>query len=229
MSFFAQGDDDEALTLEAALAFIDSCENAGDGTTPVAWDVSAQQLVPHDSADESAASSHSTQRTAPSTRQNRRQKREVLSLRDQVGELEALLAQLHRQHGLNSDGRVSPTRGHLGNTRGLGSTEAFTAVQPSPIRGNATRWMDIATSERQRRRRSEATNLQLKAISRGMNALLQSVAKQTNDHTAFKVRCCLLERASTPLAVDAPCYRACKCSARPDYTDRHRLERVKCL
>lgn len=93
MSFLLCGRDDGALTLEAALAFIDTCADTNSARlpTPGSPTLNSSEAGVRHKAPKSSRS------VAPSTLQQRRRKQEILSLRQETIELEQLLAQLRSQ------------------------------------------------------------------------------------------------------------------------------------
>lgn len=186
---------DDELTLEAALAFIDNC---GDAEAAVKASASPRSAAWHGSATSSGSSittgssseddtrlqqSATTQRRkpAPSTQQQRRRKQEIVSLREEVVELEAHLSQLQRRQG-------SRLRQSDDSARNVTKGPTRSSTELSKKRKPDSKLMDTAILQYRQRQRAELTNRKLKAIWENQSKLNEQIQHLLKKRATFEVR-----------------------------------------
>lgn len=201
MSFLAVLDE-EMLTLEAALEFIESCGDDADLSSDSLSDSSGKKSPPaaasSDDDDRKKAAAGrtkkpsvvvpaATRKPSASTQQQRRRKQEIQSLREQAGELEAHLAQLKRRHTRRLGG-PSADAGEI-----VGARAAFVGPQPpGPMvkkQKTSSVWMDLATIQFRERQRAELLNRKLKSIWTNQSKLNDSIQQILQKRSTFAVSC----------------------------------------
>lgn len=190
MSFLSLNDDEDSA-LMAALSFLDTDSSAGSQVGAFTIESSLcddirqcptlhsssfrdpdTSLLPASSSDESLqqdkSSSTTRRKTSTSTLQQRRQKQEILTLRDQVLELEAYVAYLKR---------VQATHAMAAGLSPSGDSSSFKT-------GNSI-WQQLAILEARERQRSELLNRKLKSIlskQQKMNSAIRAIVGKRSIH-----------------------------------------------
>lgn len=173
----AMGEDD-ALTVQEALAFIDAFEHEG---ASVAIDAGSRSTAPTSSESSMSDRQSSTDTEADKKKRNslavrrcqNRKKQEMLELRKQVQALEEHLKQLQRVRKQQRIVSFDAPSEHKHPTLSDGEAADLRDVSQSV-------WMDLAQRELVERQRSEALNRQLRAAlakHRELSADLQSVVR----------------------------------------------------
>lgn len=194
--------DDEVLTLEAALAFIEHCSDISSSSelssdaspelTPLVGnaDVASTPPSPSSSDDDPKASTKRTRKPSgkrkpgASTLQQRRRKQEIQSLREQAGELEQHLLQLKRRYGPQPDPAFAEDDEDSAGSESNGrrSSSLLTKKQKT-----SSVWMELAIIQYRERQRSELTNRKLKSIWENQSKLNESIKHLVMKRSAFAV------------------------------------------
>lgn len=207
---FLTGMDEEMLTLEAALEFIESCgddadlssDSLSDAATTAGKASPAATVASTSSDDEKAtrrvspgknsAALAAKRKPSASTQQQRRRKQEIQSLREQASELEAHLTQLKRRQSR----RLGPS---IDGDETEGTVETQVSIvgpqRAGPLvkkQKTSSVWMDLATIQYRERQRAELTNRKLKAIWGNQSKLNDALQQILQKRSTFAVSCHVL-------------------------------------
>lgn len=204
-------DDELSSTVEAALAFIDACAEAGaerTGDCPAAYglvsaDVSAPDDVNCDSVGSpcgdgvgpdslvSALQQKRTRNAVASSRSRKKRQTELLVLREEEALLRTRLVALRERKLTRGQLAVGPQRASVSLPTGVSSTVP-TAPAKRPSCNNedtdASETADRADHEHRQRHRSEALNRRLRAALRKQRSFTQHLSQSVQKRLELKVR-----------------------------------------
>lgn len=190
--------EDELLTLEAALEFIETCgessEHSSASPSPSTGTSSddERRLLPA-AATPAQAQAPVKRKPSASTQQQRRRKQEILTLKEQVGELEAHLVQLKRRHAVRL-GDAAALESDAGSQQLVSGPERRSEYEARLAKKQRTSsvWMDLAVIQYRERQRSEVTNRKLKAVWANQAKLNEAVQHILQKRSTLAVRLILL-------------------------------------